>query len=184
VVATSLWKASEEPETIDPYTSSELRKILAAAREVDRDYATLIQVIVQASCRPGEGLAIRRCDVDLAAATISVRPANAGAATRAVLDGLRNLRVVPADPKAGGWKSATILLETYAKWIEQAEEAPLQATPASTGQAAGSTQPGYLPLKSARLRSAAARSPALRSSDNSGPEACAVSQSSQVRISP
>jgi len=78
------------------------------------------QVIVQTSCRPGEGLAIRRCDVDLAAATISVRPVNAGAASRAVLDGLRNLRVVPADPKAGGWKSATILLETYAKWIEQA----------------------------------------------------------------
>jgi len=151
---------------------------------VDPDYATLIQVIAQTSCWPGEGLAIRRCDVDLAAATISVRPVNAGAATRAVLDGLRNLRVVPADQKAGGWKSATILLETYAKWIEQAEEPPLQATPASTGQVAGSIQPGYLPLKSARLRSAAARSPALRSSDSSGPEACAVSQSSQVRISP
>jgi integrase len=209
-----LWKASERADDVDPFTSAELRQILAAAWVTDPDFGTLIQIMAQTSLRPGEGLGLRRCDIDLAAATITVsgtwsrdtlgppknrqsarkvslffpviediagwRPAASGVDTRRVLDGLRALRVVPADPearlftytttgfnrlwhrvlakagvryrkphalrhsfasillsrganllavqKAGGWRSATVLLETYAKWIEQAEEAPVASS--------------------------------------------------------
>jgi integrase len=108
------------------------------------------------------------------------RPGAGGAATKAILEGLRHLRVLPADPegrlftwdsqdfsrlwhrvlaktgvryrkphatrhsfasillsrganllaiqRAGGWKSAQILLSTYAKWIEDA------STDASSGE--------------------------------------------------
>jgi integrase len=209
-----LWRASEAAETIDPFTPAELRQILAAARAIDPDFATLLQLMVQTSLRPGEGLGLRRCDIDLVATMIHVsgtwsrdtlgppknrqsarrvsllypttediaawRPGAAGTDTRRVLDGLRALRVVPADPearlftytttgfnrlwhrvvaragvryrkphalrhsfasillsraapllaiqKAGGWRSATVMLETYARWIEQAEEAPVTSS--------------------------------------------------------
>jgi hypothetical protein len=68
-----LWKASETAEAIDPFTPAELRQILAAARAINPDFATCCQIMVQSSLRPGEGLGIRRCDLDLEAGTINVR---------------------------------------------------------------------------------------------------------------
>jgi integrase len=175
---------------------------------VDRDFSVLLQVLAQTGIRPGEGLGLRRCDLDLERAEIHVegswshnrlgptktrrnrtvsllypvaeeravwRPTEAGAATRKVLEGLRGLKVLPADPegrvwdmgttrfeklwhqtlrraglarrkphtlrhsfasillsrggnllaiqRAGGWKSATVMLGVYSKWIQEAEDA-------------------------------------------------------------
>jgi hypothetical protein len=67
-----LWRASLAAEAVDPFTPAELRKILAAARAIDSDFAALIQVMMQTSLRPGEGLGLRRCDIDLGAAMINV----------------------------------------------------------------------------------------------------------------
>jgi integrase len=131
--------------------------------------------------------------------TAQWRPTSAGFETRRVLEGLRGLRVVPADPearifnystiglsrlwrravakagvryrkphatrhsfasillsrganllavqKAGGWRSASVLLETYSHWIEEAEEAPASsaASRAVTQAADGETQPIFEP---------------------------------------
>jgi integrase len=259
-----LWKASVAAEAVDPFTPAELRQVLTAARAIDHDFATLIQIMMQTSLRPGEGLGLRRCDIDLGTAMINVngtwsrgalgptknrhstrrvsmlypttedvaawRPAAAGVETRRVLDGLRALRVVPTDPesrlftystigfnrlwhrvvakagvryrkphalrhsfasillsrganllaiqKAGGWRSATILLETYAKWIEEAEE----ATPASSGASreetqakGGETQPIFEPgatSKSGRNKTTSPASlyaPSTSTSETNGP---------------
>lgn len=68
-----LWKAAPPAESVDPFASSELRSLLKAARAVNADFATLVQTLVQTGVRPGEALGLRRCDVDLATATVSVR---------------------------------------------------------------------------------------------------------------
>ncbi len=68
-----LWKFTPPSEAVDPFTSSELRSLLKAAREIDRDFATLLQVMAQAGLRPGEALGLRRCDVDLTTAMVSVK---------------------------------------------------------------------------------------------------------------
>jgi integrase len=199
-----LWKASEATEAIDPFTPAELRKILAAARVVNRDFAVAVQIMMQAGLRPGELLGLRGCDIDRTTGMVSVngtfsrgaygppknrsslrkvsvyypvtedvaawRPGAAGVATREVL--MMPLSVQNIDPgariftwddssfsklwhrvltkagiryrkphacrhsfasillsrganllavqRAGGWKSATVMLSTYAKWIEDA----------------------------------------------------------------
>jgi integrase len=73
-----LWKLAASTEVVDPFTSSECRAILAAARTIDADFAVLLQVMVQSSLRPGEGLGLRRTDVDLASATVHVRGSFSG----------------------------------------------------------------------------------------------------------
>ena len=180
---------------------------------MEPDFGVLVQVMAQTGVRPGEGLGLRRCDLDLERAEIHVqvtwshnrlgptktrktrvvsllfpvsearavwRPADAGIETLRVLDGLRGLRVLPADPegrlwkmsstkfdrlwrralkraglafrkphtlrhsfasvllsrganilaiqKAGGWRSAQVLLQVYAKWIEEADSDASTAT--------------------------------------------------------
>jgi hypothetical protein len=49
-----LWRSAPQPETIDPFTSRELRGILEAAGAINRDFATLLRVWVQAGMRSGE----------------------------------------------------------------------------------------------------------------------------------
>ncbi len=73
-----LWRSEPSAETVDPFRSSSLRSILKAARAVDADFAVLLQVMAQAGLRPGEALGLRRCDVDLVAATVSVRGSFSG----------------------------------------------------------------------------------------------------------
>jgi integrase len=67
-----LWKSSPPAESVDPFTSSELRSLLKAAREIDKDFAVLIQMMVQSGLRPGEALGLRRSDIDLTTAMASV----------------------------------------------------------------------------------------------------------------
>jgi integrase len=202
--AERLWRAKPSGE-VDPFNTEQIKAVLASAMAVDHDFGVLVQVMAQTGVRPGEGLGLRRCDLDLARAEIHVqvtwshsrlgptktrktrvvsllfpvsearqvwRPAEAGFETRRVLDGLRGLKVLPADPegriwgmsattfdrlwkralkkaglafrkphtlrhsfasillsrganilaiqKAGGWRSAQVLLQVYAKWIEEA----------------------------------------------------------------
>jgi integrase len=202
--AERLWRPKESNE-VEPFTPEQISTVLASAEAVDKDFAVLVQVMAQTGVRPGEGLGLRRCDLDLNRAEIHVegswshnrlgptktrktrvvsllfpvsevravwRPADAGAVTRRVLDGFRGLTVLPADPegrlwnmsstkfdrlwkrvlkkaglafrkphtlrhsfasillsrganllaiqKAGGWRSAQVLLKVYSKWIEEA----------------------------------------------------------------
>jgi integrase len=202
--AERLWRPKASKE-VDPFNPEQIRAVLAGAAVVDHDFGVLVQVMAQTGVRPGEGLGLRRCDLDLERAEIHVegtwshnrlgptktrrtrvvsllypvseeravwRPSEAGASTRKVLDGLRGLKVLPADPegrlfdmgsttferlwrralkraglaprkphtlrhsfasillsrganilaiqKAGGWRSAQVLLQVYAKWIEEA----------------------------------------------------------------
>jgi integrase len=128
-----LWRGAVVVEAVDPFTPAELRRILAAARAINPDFAVACQVAMQSSLRPGEVLGLRRCDVDFVTGMITVvgtwsrrrygppktrssvrkvsalypttedtaewRPGVGGAATRAVLEGLRHLRVMPSDPE-------------------------------------------------------------------------------------
>ncbi len=57
-----LWRP-EASEQVEAFTSSELRTILKAAREIDLHFMVLIQVMAQGGLRPGEALALRRQDV-------------------------------------------------------------------------------------------------------------------------
>lgn len=213
-----LWRPKQQAE-VDPFTPVQIRAVLTSAAAVDHDFGVLVQVMAQTGVRPGEGLGLRRCDLDLDRAEIHVegswshnrlgptktrrnrvvsllypvaegraiwRPADAGLETRRVLDGLRGLKVVPANPegriwsmshvrfnrlwrlalkraglalrkphtlrhsfasvllsrdanilaiqKAGGWKGTSVLLRTYAKWIEEADGASSDASSQLTSQ--------------------------------------------------
>lgn len=68
-----LWKSLPPTETVDPFTSGELRALLKAARTISADFAVLLQVMMQTGIRPGEALGLRRCDVNLSTAMVSVR---------------------------------------------------------------------------------------------------------------
>jgi integrase len=60
-----LWRSAPQPETIDPFTGRELRAILESAAAIDRDFATLLRVWVQAGMRSGEVRGLQRGDLDL-----------------------------------------------------------------------------------------------------------------------
>ncbi len=68
-----LWKSAPPTESVNPFTSSELRSLLKAARVIDADFAVLLQVMMQSGLRPGEALGLRRGDIDLATATVHIR---------------------------------------------------------------------------------------------------------------
>lgn len=68
-----LWKSSPPAEGVDPFTSSELRAVLRAAHTIDKDFAVLLQTMMQTGARPGEALGLRRGDIDLATATVSIK---------------------------------------------------------------------------------------------------------------
>jgi integrase len=69
----ALWRREQPTEDVDPFTPEELRAIIASAYEVDQDFGVLVQIMAQTGLRPGEGLALRRCDLDLARGEIHVR---------------------------------------------------------------------------------------------------------------
>jgi integrase len=69
----ALWRAEQPTEDIDPFTPDELKRIIHSAYEVDSDFGCLVQIVAQCGLRPGEGLALRRCDIDLERAEIHVR---------------------------------------------------------------------------------------------------------------
>jgi integrase len=57
---------------VEPFTSSELRLILTAAYEISADFGAYVQTMAQTGIRPGEGLALRRRDLDLTTGTAHV----------------------------------------------------------------------------------------------------------------
>src|ERR1700687_865969 len=69
----ALWRREQPPEEVDPFTPEELRAIITSVYEVDHDFGILVQIVAQCGLRPGEGLALRRCDLDLARGEIHVR---------------------------------------------------------------------------------------------------------------
>ncbi len=112
-----LWHHQAAGE-VDPFTSSELRAIVKAARVVNRDFATLIQTMVQAGLRPGEVLGLRRGDVDLQTGVASVRgswsltrrrrgPTKTPKSTRAVS------LLHPVTEDRGAWRPSEAGIETH-----------------------------------------------------------------------
>jgi integrase len=218
------WRGTRRIENVDTFTGIELRAILQAARRVDHDFATLVQLWTQGGMRAGEVCGLQWHDLDLGAGTTLVRrtwsrqrlgPTKTGherlvsilhpvaddtpewrpgatEAARAVVAGLHHLTVRPLDdPEAfvfgrgrvplssmelhrrwrrvlaagrvryrepeqlrhtfastllsrnapllyvqgqGGWRSASVLLRVYARWMPQAfaegTHDQLTATPA------------------------------------------------------
>jgi integrase len=216
------WRGMRRIENVDPFTGAELRAILQAARRLDHDFATLVQLWAQGGMRAGEVCGLQWQDLDLVAGTALVRrtwsrqrlgPTKTGhersvsilhpatdetfewrpgttEASRMVLVGLRHLTVRPLDdPEAfvfgrglvplssmelhrrwrrvlqaakvryrepeqlrhtfastllsrnapllyvqgqGGWRSASVLLRVYARWLPQAFAESAQEQPAAT----------------------------------------------------
>ena len=60
-----LWRAAPRPESVDPFTGRELRAILTAAEIIDRDFAVMLRLWVQAGMRSGEVRGLQRGDLDL-----------------------------------------------------------------------------------------------------------------------
>jgi integrase len=196
----ALWRAEQPTEDIDPFTPEELRAIIASAYSVDHDFGCLVQVVSQCGLRPGEGLALRRCDLDLKTAEVHVKgtfsrgrmgkPKTTSstrvvslvdhvlvdeALSRSALAKIKAMKLTNMDPEArlwplsavaywprrwkqaltkaqvryrkphamrhsfasillsrgenllevqeaGGWRSATVLFSTYARWIKLAKK--------------------------------------------------------------
>jgi integrase len=192
-----LWRAEERSESIDPFTPEELGDIISSAYEIEHDFGCLVQLVSQCCLRPGEGLGLRRCDLDLKTAEVHVKgtfsrgrlgkPKTASSTrvvslvdhvlvdetlSRSIIGRLKTMKLTNVDPEsrlfplsavaywprrwtqaltkagvryrkphnlrhsfasirlsrganllevqeAGGWRSATVLLTTYAKWIKQ-----------------------------------------------------------------
>jgi len=68
-----LWVHKASAVEVNPFSASEVRTILKAARALNRDFATLIQVMVQGGLRPGEAAGLRRVDVDVSSGLVHVR---------------------------------------------------------------------------------------------------------------
>jgi len=201
-----LWRPKQSGEVIDPFTPEELRAIITTSYDIEHDFGCLVQIVSQCGLRPGEGLGLRRCDVDLKAAEIHVRgtfsrgrlgPTKTTSSTRvvslldhvvvddvlsrSVVGRIKTMKLIDMDPearlfplsavaywprrwkqaltkagvryrkphnlrhsfasillsrgenllkvqKAGGWRSATILLNVYGKWIDEgAKKSPVGA---------------------------------------------------------
>ena len=60
------------PDGVEPFTSRELRAILSSAYQVSPVMGAYVQMLAQTGMRPGEGLALRRRDVDLATGIATV----------------------------------------------------------------------------------------------------------------
>ena len=220
-----LWRPKPSEDVV-PFTPDQVRGVLAGAAAVDGDFGVLVRVMFQTGIRPGEGLGLRRRDLDLERAEVHVegswshnmlgptktrrtrvvsllypvsearaiwRPEEAGTETRKVLEALRGLKTLPMDPEgriwnisstkfdrlwkralkraglafrkphttrhtfasvllsrggnvfaiqeAGGWRSPTVLLNTYAKWVKEAAACTADASKpvgtTSTGSASG-----------------------------------------------
>lgn len=69
----ALWRREQSPEPVDPFAPEELRAIIAAAYGIDHDFGVLVQIMAQTGLRPGEGLGLRRCDLDISKAELHVR---------------------------------------------------------------------------------------------------------------
>ncbi len=67
------WTSAPTIEHVDPLTPAELRAILQAARMLDPDLATLLQVWAQSGMRAGEVFGLQWQDVDLERGTAIVR---------------------------------------------------------------------------------------------------------------
>ena len=195
----ALWRREQPTEDIDPFEPQELRAIIASAYAVDHDFGCLVQIVSQCGLRPGEGLALRKCDLDLKTAEVHVKgtfsrgrmgkPKTKSstrvvslvdhvlvdeALSRSVLAKIKAMKLTNMDPEArlfplsavaywprrwkqtltraqiryrkphamrhsfasillsrgenllevqeaGGWRSATVLLTTYSKWIKAAK---------------------------------------------------------------
>jgi len=198
--AGALWRAEQPTEDIDPFAPEELRAIIASAYQIDHDFGCLVQIVSQCGLRPGEGLGLRRCDLDLKTAEVHVKgtfsrgrlgkPKTTSstrvvslvdhvlvdeALSRSVLAKIKAMKLTNMDPEArvwplsavaywprrwkqaltkaevryrkphamrhtfasillsrgenlleiqeaGGWRSATVLLSTYARWIKLAKK--------------------------------------------------------------
>ncbi|HKW92685.1 MAG TPA: site-specific integrase [Methylomirabilota bacterium] len=68
-----LWRPSQAPEHVDPFTGRELRAILQAAAAIDPDAAVFFRLWAQSGLRSGELRALRRGDLDLAAGMVHVQ---------------------------------------------------------------------------------------------------------------
>lgn len=69
--AERLWKPKASEEVV-PLTPEKIRALMAASAAVDHDFGVLVQMLVQTGMRPGEGLGVRRCDLDLDRAEVHV----------------------------------------------------------------------------------------------------------------
>jgi len=197
-----------DEQSVDPFTTAELRAMLSAASSIGPDVATMLRLWAQSGMRAGEVLGLQRHDLDLDKGTALVRrtwsrqrlgPTKTGLVravsilhpvaedtpewrpgttteARSVLNGLRGLKVQSLDPEAfvfgrgsgplssmelhrkwrrvlaagrvryrspeqlrhtfastmlsrnapllyvqqqGGWRSASVLLRVYARWMPQ-----------------------------------------------------------------
>jgi integrase len=67
------WRGAPRIEQVDPFTGAELRALLRAADELDRDFATLLRLWVQTGMCAGEVAGLQWQDVDLERGTALVR---------------------------------------------------------------------------------------------------------------
>jgi len=68
-----LWRADHaDDEHVDPFEPEEIRHIIHTSYGLDHDLGVLLHITAQCGLRPGEGLALRRCDIDTVKATVKV----------------------------------------------------------------------------------------------------------------
>ncbi len=67
------WRGLPRPETVDPFTTRELRAILAAAHEVHPNFAVMLRLWAQSGMRAGEVAGLQWQDLDLERGTALVR---------------------------------------------------------------------------------------------------------------